>query len=102
MRRQGDDVIITVRGLAGQTIVVERSPLLGAGIKVDPIRPDEVDEPMAEPEMIALDDDRKAKIVAFVEASRMPDQAKARILSQLDTEEVPAETVNRIESRMGG
>ncbi|MEP4638756.1 MAG: HlyD family efflux transporter periplasmic adaptor subunit, partial [Yoonia sp.] len=29
LRRQGDDVIITVRGLAGETIVAERSPLLG-------------------------------------------------------------------------
>jgi multidrug efflux pump subunit AcrA (membrane-fusion protein) len=102
LRRQGDDVIITVRGLAGQTVVAERSPLLGAGIKVDPIRPGQLDEPTPEPEMITLDADRKAKIVAFVETSRMPDQAKARILSQLDAEEVPAETVNRIEGRMGG
>ena len=102
LRRQGDDVIVTVRGLAGRTIVAERSPLLGAGIKVDPIRPGQADEPPAPPEMITLDADRKAKIVAFVEESRMPDAAKQRILSQLDAEEVPAETVNRIESRMGG
>jgi RND family efflux transporter MFP subunit len=102
LRRQGDDVIITVRGLAGQTIVAERSPLLGAGIKVDPIRSGQADEPPVEPEMITLDADRKAKIIAFVEESRMPDQAKARILSQLDAEQVPAETVNRIEGRMGG
>lgn len=102
LRRQGDDVIIAVRGLAEQTIVAERSPLLGAGIKVDPIRPGQADEPLAEPEMITLDADRKAKLVAFVEESRMPDQAKQRILSQLDADEVPAETVNRIEGRMGG
>ena len=65
-------------------------------------RPGAADEPPAPPEMIALDADRKAKLVNFVEASRMPDEAKQRILSQLDAEEVPAETVNRIESRMGG
>ena len=102
LRRQGDDVIITVRGLAGETIVAERSPLLGAGIKVDPIRSGQTEETPVEAEMITLDAERKAKIVAFVEESRMPDQAKARILSQLDAEQVPAETVNRIESRMGG
>lgn len=102
LRRQGDDVIIRARGLAGQTIVAERSPLLGAGIKVDPIRPGQADEPLAEPEMVTLDPERKAKIVAFVEASRMPDDAKARILSQLDADEVPAATVDRIEGRMGG
>lgn len=105
LRRQGDDVIITIRGLAGQTIVAERSPLLGEGIKVDPIRlggAEVAEAAPAEPELIALDDERKAKIVAFVEGSRMPDEAKARILSQLDADEVPAETVNRIEGRMGG
>lgn len=102
LRRQGDDVIITVRGLAGETIVAERSPLLGAGIKVDPIRPGQADEAPAEPEMVTLDPERKAKIVAFVEASRMPDDAKARILSQLDADEIPVATVNRIEGRMGG
>ncbi|MEL6701006.1 MAG: HlyD family efflux transporter periplasmic adaptor subunit, partial [Pseudomonadota bacterium] len=34
VRRQGDDVLVRARGLAGQSIVAERSPLLGAGIKV--------------------------------------------------------------------
>lgn len=102
LRRQGDDVIITARGIAGDTIVSERSPLLGAGIKVNPLRPGQADEPLPEPEMITLDADRKAKLVSFVEGSRMPDEAKARILSQLDGDEVSAETVNRLESRMGG
>jgi len=102
LRRQDDDVIVTVRGLAGKWIVAERSPLLGAGIKVNPLRPGAAEEEPEEPEMIALDAARKAKIVTFVESSRMPDEAKQRILSQLSGEEVPVETVNRIESRMGG
>lgn len=102
LRRQGDDVIITVDGIEGKTIVAERSPLLGAGIKVDPLRPGAADALPAPPEMITLDADRKARLVSFVEASRMPDEAKARILTQLDAEEVPAETVTRLESRMGG
>lgn len=102
LRRQGDDVIITVDGIEGKTIVAERSPLLGAGIKVDPLRPGAADALPAPPEMITLDADRKARLVSFVESSRMPDEAKARILTQLDAEEVPAETVTRLESRMGG
>ena len=102
LRRQGDDVIITARGVAGRTIVAERSPLLGSGIKVNPLSPGAADEPPAPPEMITLDADRKAKLVSFVEGSRMPDEVKTSILSQLDENEVPAETVNRLESRMGG
>lgn len=36
--RQGDDVIVTADGLAGREIVAQRSPLLGAGIRVTPVR----------------------------------------------------------------
>lgn len=101
LRRQGDDVIITVRDLAGQTIVAERSPLLGEGIKVNPIRPGAAAEEPAAAEMIALDDERRAKLIAFVTDGRMPDDVKARILSQLEQDEVSSETVARLESRMG-
>ncbi len=100
LRRQGDDVIIDVSDVAGATIVAERSPLLGAGIKVRPIRPG-APETLAEPQMITLDADRKAKLLAFVTDSRMPDDVKARIISQLEQEEVSSETVARLESRMG-
>jgi multidrug efflux pump subunit AcrA (membrane-fusion protein) len=44
LRRQGDDVIVNIGDLVGATIVAERSPLLGAGIKVRPIRPGGVEE----------------------------------------------------------
>ncbi len=101
LRRQGDDVIITVRDLAGQTIVAERSPLLGDGIKVLPIRPGAAAEEPAAPEMIALDADRRAKLIAFVNEGRMPDDVKARIIGQLEQDEVSSETVARLESRMG-
>lgn len=102
LRRQQDDVIIRVGDLGGEQIVAERSPLLGAGIKVRPIDPDATtaDVP-AEPEMLTLDADRRAKLVAFVTESRMPQETKTRIMTQLEQEEVPAATVNRIESRMG-
>ncbi len=52
---------------------------------------------------IALDDDRRARLIAFVEGnSRMPADAKTRVLEQLKAEQVPAAMVERIESRMGG
>lgn len=100
LRRQGDDVIIAVGSNAGQTIVAERSPLLGAGIKVNPIAPGGA-EPPAEPEMVALDADRRAKLIAFVTEGRMPDDVKARIISQLEQEEVSSDVITRLESRMG-
>jgi len=100
LRREGDDVIVRARGLAGRDVVAERTPLLGAGILIRPIRPGNADIP-AEPEMLSLDPERRARLVAFVEGNQfMPDEAKARVLTQLKEDRVPAQMVERIESRM--
>ena len=56
-----------------------------------------------EPQTIALDPERRAKLIAFVEANkRMPKQAKERVLAQLQEPEVRKEVVERLEGRMGG
>lgn len=103
LRGQGDDVL--VRGdIAGRDVVEARSPLLGAGISVKPLRkgPEGAVVPQA-PEMVALTDERRAKLVAFIEGNkRMPEEAKARVLARLSEPEVPAQMIERIESRMGG
>jgi hypothetical protein len=102
VRRQGDDVLVRSRELSGAQIVAERSPLLGAGIKVRVLRA-EGEAPPAEPETIALDPERRAKLIAFVEANkRMPKQVKVRLLAQLQEPEVRKEVVERLEGRMGG
>lgn len=101
LRRQGDDVIIRARGLRGREVVAERSQLLGAGIKVNPLRGAGQGVPDA-PDLVELDADRRAKIIAFVEANnRIPDEVKARMLGQLQEAKVPAQMIARIESRMG-
>ncbi len=102
LRREGDDVIVRAPGLGGQEVVAERTPLLGAGIRIRPIRPGNA-EAAAEPELMALDPERRARLVAFVEGNQfMPAEAKARVLGQLKQDKVPARIVERIESRMGG
>lgn len=102
LRRQGDDVIIRAPDLEGRQIVAERSPLLGAGIAVQPMLPGAADAEPAPPETVVLDEERRARLVAFVQESRMPEAAKSRVIGQLEQEEVPAEVVARLESRMGG
>ena len=52
-------------------------------------------------ETVALDDERRAKLLEFVENSRMPDEVKTRMKAQLAEPEVPAEMVARLERRMG-
>lgn len=104
VRRQGDDVLVRSRDLAGMRIVSERSPLLGPGILVNPIAPEGAEAQMAEaPATIALDEERRARLISFVEGNnRMPAEAKERVLATLRQPEVPAAVVERIEGRMGG
>ena len=106
LRRQGDDVIVRAPpALDGAEVVVARSPSLGAGIRVTPLRPggDDQAEAAPEPETIALDPERRARLIAFVEGNTfIPEDVRARMLRQLQEDEVPARMVTRIESRMGG
>ena len=102
LRREGDDVLVRAPGLAGREVVAERTPLLGAGIRIRPIRPGNAEAP-EEPDLLALEPERRARLVAFVEGNQfMPAEAKKRVLGQLQQDKVPARIVERIESRMGG
>ncbi|MCR9124522.1 MAG: efflux transporter periplasmic adaptor subunit [Rhodobacteraceae bacterium] len=112
LRRQGDDVLVRGAGLNGREVVTGRTPLLGAGIKVRPFRA--VPAASADtatttgaaaetPEMLELTAERRARLVAMVEASRgLPAEAKAQLLARLESDRVPARMVERIESRLGG
>jgi RND family efflux transporter MFP subunit len=104
MRRQGDDVLVRADALAGREVVSQRSPLLGPGIKVRPLRPrDAVEAEEAQPDFVELTPERRNKLRAFITASsRLPEDVKTRILTQLESDRVPASMVARIESRMGG
>lgn len=100
LRRSGDAVIVAAATLDGARIVAERSPLIGAGLRVRPAG----DPAAAAPaQMIDLTEERRARLVALVtENSRMPDEVKSAILAQLEQRQVPADVVARIESRAGG
>lgn len=102
IRRQGDDVLVRSPALNGREVVETRSPLLGAGISVRPLRAEDTGAVRA-PEMLELSEERRARLVAFVEGNqRMPAEAKARVLARLSEDRVPAQMVARLEGRMGG
>ena len=101
LRRQGDLVIVAPGALAGREVVAERSPLLGAGIRVRPVRAGVAEEARAE--VVELTPERRAALVAAVEGNAgMPAAVKADVLEQLQAERVPAALVARIEARAGG
>lgn len=103
LRRQADTVIIAGAPY-GQEYVTARSQQVDVGIKVRPLRQGLSGPETAETaETITLDDERRAKLIAFIEDNqRMPTDVKQRILSQLQEAEVPKDVVDRLESRMGG
>lgn len=102
-RRQGDRVILRAEGLAGREVVAERSPLLGAGIRVRPVRPEAAAPAAAVPDLVDLTPERRAALISLVERNtRMPAEARTRLLEQLAQDRVPAQLIARIEARMGG
>lgn len=103
MRRQGDDVLLRAQELDGREVVTGRTPLLGQGIRVRPLRQDEDSTAAIPDEVIELSDERRAQLTQFVrEAGEIPAAAKDRALNALAQAKVSAALVSRIESRMGG
>lgn len=103
VRRQGDEVLVRGAGLEGREVVREMSPLLGEGIAVRPYRVPEERASVAVPFYLELTDERRARLVAFVQKdAQMPQETKDRMLAQLAEKEVPRQVVDRLERRMGG
>ncbi len=101
IRRQGDEVLLRGEGLEGREVVVGRTPLLGAGVRVRPLRVEA--NAGATAEMVELTEEKRAQLMAQVEASdRMPKDVKDRVLGQLREATVPASLVRRLENRAGG
>jgi hypothetical protein len=93
----------------GRDYVLSRALQLGAGLQVEPVRPAAAGDapgaaaaaPPAESDMIALEDARRAALIAFVEGNaQMRPETRERVLGELSQPEVPRATVERFEARM--
>lgn len=102
IRRQGDRVLVRGEGVSGRDVVRTRTPLLGPGVAVRPSFNNTALSAVL-PEMLELSEERRARLMAFVQSNAgMPQETKERVLAQLAEREVPAQMVARIESGMGG
>ncbi|WP_113912396.1 efflux RND transporter periplasmic adaptor subunit [Roseovarius dicentrarchi] len=106
LRRQGDSVLVRAAEgappLDGRQVVAQRSPLLGAGIKVRPLAAAAA-APPAPQAMLELTRERRERLIAYVEGRRdMPAAMRDKLLDQLAQARVPARVVERLETRMGG
>jgi hypothetical protein len=92
LRRQADDVIIAPGGATGREVVAERSPLLGEGIRISPVRAG----------WVTLSEAQRAELKALVEAAAMAEAEKAAVLAQLDAPQVPQGLIDRLQPPAGG
>ena len=99
LRRQGENVVIRSDDLDGKEFVSKYSQLLGKGIKIKPIRAKVAgDEVFSGPEMIELDEKRRARLIAAVESNAyIPKNVKKKILTALSKKKVRADMVERLE-----
>jgi multidrug efflux pump subunit AcrA (membrane-fusion protein) len=99
LRRQGDNLIIgSVPD--GAEYVTRRTPQIGAGVKVKPVRSG---AQLEEKRFVEISDEERQKFITAIEGNAyIPKDAKARIIANLNKEKVPAETVERLRARMGG
>ena len=97
LRRDGNDVIVDAAPIAGREIVSDRTPQVGQGIKVRPLRP------QAAPQRVALDAAERARLIGLVEADpSLSDADRMAYVAQLSAPDVPADLVAQITSRAGG
>ena len=99
LRRQGENIVIRSDDLDGKEVVSKYSQLLGKGIKIKPIRAKVAgEEVFSGPEMVELDDKRRARLIAAVEANAyIPKNVKKKILTALSKKKVRADMIERLE-----
>ena len=114
VRNQGDTLVVT--GVPfGRQYVLARALQLGDGIQVTPVEVAAASETPADapaateaaapaaPATIALDEDRRAAIIAFINASEnMKPEMRDKFLAELAEPEVPLATVEKFESKIAG
>ncbi|OZA11293.1 MAG: hypothetical protein B7Y02_08995, partial [Rhodobacterales bacterium 17-64-5] len=105
LRQEGDDVILAVGALAGREVVTERSAVLGAGIRIRPIRPDAAEASADFPaeDAVALTPERRAALLAMIDANpSMTAAEKADLVQALQADSVATGVIDRLERPLDG
>jgi RND family efflux transporter MFP subunit len=103
LRRQGDDILVQGEGIDGKQVLVDRTPLMGEGVKVVPFLAGSEAYNTPASELLELTEERRARLIAFVQSSLdMSEEIKTRMVGQLEQATVPAGLVERLERRIDG
>lgn len=100
LRRQGDDVLVRAEALDGASVLTDRTPLLGAGVKVQPRL---LEAQSGDATLLYLSEGQRARLIAFVKTGlEASEEIKTQLLGQLQEAQVPADLVEQLERRIGG
>lgn len=103
LRQQGNEVIVAAGDLANLMIVAERSPLLGAGVKVKLPVAEEAAKAEDTTGFVNLTPERRERLIGQVERDKeLSPEDKAKIVEQLRADQVPADLVQRLRPPKGG
>lgn len=98
--RDGDQVLISARGLEDRYLVKEITPQIGRGMTVNPV---EDGQPLEPEKIVELSPEQQAEWLEAIENNdRMPEPVKAQILKQIEEGKMPESTYERLSQRIGG
>ena len=106
LRRQGNEVIIS-GAPTEKEYVMQRSPQLGNGLKIKPLRKKDKEiynsvNLSKNNELVEISPEKQKKLKEFLDKmDRMPKSVKDRLYEEIKSGKMKAKTLNRLEKNMG-
>ncbi len=106
LRRQGNEVIVS-GAPTDKEYVMQRSPQLGNGLKIKPLR--KKDREISNSvnlsknnELVAISPEKQKKLINILDKlDRMPKSVKDRLYEEINSGKIKAKTLKRLEKNMG-
>ena len=106
LRRQGNEVIVS-GAPTDKEYVMQRSPQLGNGLKIKPLR--KKDREISNSvnlsknnELVTISPEKQKKLIKFLDnMDRMPKSVKDRLYEEINSGKIKAKTLKRLEKNMG-
>ena len=105
LRRQGDEVIVCGAPI-DKEYVMQRSPQLGNGLKIKPLRKKDREISNSKSlsnnnDLVTISPEKQNKLIKFLDnMDRMPKSVKDRLYEEINSGKMKAKTLNRLEKNM--
>ena len=106
LRRQGNEVIVS-GAPTDKEYVMQRSPQLGNGLKIKPLRKKDREISNSvnlskNKELVAISPEKQKKLINILDKlDRMPKSVKDRLYEEINSGKIKAKTLKRLEKNMG-